>query len=344
MDGRARFALKQAQKDAQRSHAKVGVTQDLYMALQRNQRKLNRCHIRASEVNVRGGTSRRLKPEPHNASLQAIRNLGGIRKPAPQIHDSPSKQPTPRMIWTGAQDSDAFALPNYIVEMNKELLEDDFEHPDVDRQISGGHSPLKVELTDIFLGLGDAAAAVSAGAATTAPATSVSLDREQPSGVATGSLAELSVNTGTASDRPATVGATVSRSARDRLLPLVPKGQGPAKTEEGAAPRDPIVETMPQHLPSDLYWVRRPVYVSTQQVRWEKNRDGFQTLVAMRTEIMPKICSDGMPRRMVQTADAVHDKSSHNRSTMSAIGPAEAKIWASENRSWTEHLRHSVTV
>jgi len=331
MDGRARFALAQAQKEASRAAKakKVGLAEDLYVDLQRNHRKLSRCRIRASEVHVK--TTRHANtagpkdwdldlPIPGGESEWAQHSIVP-RKP-------PTDQARSRLEWGmmagNVQRGAGFALPNYILELTEELAEDDFELPDADRATP-------VSLGDLGLGLGDATVAAAAAAAACAAAAAATgcVTMDPSLGIASCPLAEISVTTCAASGtRPDT--STASRVGilhRDRLLPVLPKGSG--KGVEKGVPKRPTMETMPQHLASDTYWVHRPVIVSAQQVRWEK-KDGAQALISMRREMIPKICLDGLDRKRVQTAGAIPDQSG-SPSALPGPGPAEAKIWAAES-------------
>jgi len=342
MDGRARFALAQAAKDHNRAaKTKTGLVENLYSDLTRSHRKLNKCRIRASEVHVKCNKVKTDTSQDWYSSIRArTADSRGVRLKPVVSHAVSRPHTQGQKRATGSTDN-GYALPSYIVEMNRELLEDDFELPDADRVVVPG--PLCVDLNDIGLGLGEATAGantsmMSAGAHTSMmSSTMTGFGSEQPSCfLAGGPLAELSVATGASAPGVSAGGATAARGGathRERLAPIVVKGG--AKPSESAVPTKPIVETMPQHLASDLYWAHRPVYVSAQQVRWEK-RDGSQTLIAMRREFMQKMCLDGLPRSAVGTAypsggglTGFPDKRS-GPDKLRKVGPAEAKILASE--------------
>merc|ERR1719171_931873 len=130
MDGRARFALAQAQKEARKNaKAKVGLAEDLYVDLQRQHRKLNRVRIRASEVHVK--TSRRLNTDASRDELSSIRGEGSPRATSPRTLPAATR-------GRHGGNFDCFSLPSYIVEMNRELLEDDIDPPDADRNPTPG--------------------------------------------------------------------------------------------------------------------------------------------------------------------------------------------------------------
>jgi len=335
----ARFAMAKAQRDSQQSGAKGGVSEDLYYDLQRNSRRLGRCKIRASEVHIKKDP-----PRPRTAQ----EDWEAIARDKARVDDqrdgSPTRIWTPRRVKSTADAGAGFALPNYILEMSQELLEEEFD--DAFDDDNGSPPGLNVGLADLCPGLGEASAAAAFSISSLAAATAC-VATDQPSVMTSCQLAELSVNTA-ASAGPGAATGSGSRAApsnRKQALPLPPlKEILKASQMEGLAPRMPIVETMPQHLASDVYWVHRPVYVSAQQVRWEKDFAGHYAVISMRTEIMSKVCGDG--RRTVQkdksgktskTGKKARQAAKTDRNNMMGsttgsqpVGPAEARILATE--------------
>lgn len=170
-----------------------------------------------------------------------------------------------------------FSLPEYIVNMNAELLEEDFEPPDADRALSRRSSGT---FDDLAAGFSDFPAA-TASTSVVLPSVAWGPTTDALNDVSF-SLTELSAKTTKAPATP--------RSARGhkRLKPIDNKPK-PTKLAQGEIPTCPVADFMPQHLASDAYWQREPMYVSAHQVQWEK-RDGAPTIVAIRREIMPKLC------------------------------------------------------
>lgn len=239
-----------------------GVAADLWSDLKKQSRRLGAVHIQASEVNLYIGRRGKLGELNDAIILDA-------KAAVPKFQQSPSspQSPTSRSsskpqalaeVEVEREDTSAFNLPSYILELQQIAAED----KEIDDREAAG-----VGLVDIGSGLGAAAAAAVAPL---------------------WDLVSPDANSGPVS--PSNGDASPRTGAR-RHLTILPPAAPELPPPSPSAPLMPLIETIPQHYPSDLLWEHSMFMMSAQQVRWEMGRDGIRPK-AMRAEYGPKVCKE----------------------------------------------------
>lgn len=230
-----------------------GVAADLWSDLKKQSRRLAAVHIQASEVKLYIRKSGKLGELSDAIILDEKAAVPKFQRITSRV-----SRPAVADIEVAREDKSAFNLPSYILELQQVAAEDK-DIDDMETYAAG------VGLVDIGSGLGAAAAAAIAplwdGLIPDANGAQVSASNDAS-----------------------------PRAAPRRHLTIAPAPELPSPSP--STPLVPLIETIPQHYPSDLLWEHSHFMMSAQQVRWEMGRDGIRPK-PMRSEFASQVCGEG---------------------------------------------------